>query len=54
MLNHLHGIDFPGIGKEYAVDLAARLIGSFASDVSCLVNFGGDIAVRAPRDSDRE
>jgi thiamine biosynthesis lipoprotein len=47
-------IDFGGIGKEYAVDSAALLVGSLAPDVSCLVNFGGDIAVRAPRDSDRE
>jgi FAD:protein FMN transferase len=47
-------IDFGGIGKEYAVDSAAMLVGSLAPDVSCLVNFGGDIAVRAPRDSDRE
>jgi thiamine biosynthesis lipoprotein len=47
-------IDFGGIGKEYAVDSAAMLAGSIAPDVSCLVNFGGDIAVRAPRDSNRE
>lgn len=47
-------IDFGGIGKEYAVDCAAMLAGSLAPDVSCLVNFGGDIAVRAPRDSSRE
>lgn len=47
-------IDFGGIGKEYAVDSAAMLAGSLAPDVSCLVNFGGDIAVRAPRHSDRE
>ena len=47
-------IDFGGIGKEYAVDSAALLAGSVAPDVSCLVNFGGDIAVRAPRDSTRE
>lgn len=47
-------IDFGGIGKEYAVDQAALLVGSIAPDVSCLVNFGGDIAVRAPRDSTRE
>jgi FAD:protein FMN transferase len=47
-------IDFGGIGKEYAVDSAAMLAGSLAPEVSCLVNFGGDIAVRAPSDSDRE
>ena len=47
-------IDFGGIGKEYAVDAAAMFAGSLAPDVSCLVNFGGDIAVRAPLDSARE
>jgi FAD:protein FMN transferase len=47
-------IDFGGIGKEYAVDSAVMLAASLAPEVSCLVNFGGDIAVRAPRDSDRE
>lgn len=38
-------IDFGGIGKEYAVDLAARLAGSTAPGIGCVVNFGGDIAV---------
>lgn len=42
-------IDFGGIGKEYAVDAAARLIEDELGDVSCVVNFGGDIAVRHPR-----
>jgi FAD:protein FMN transferase len=42
-------IDFGGIGKEYAVDAAAGLIDSELGEVSCLVNFGGDVAVRHPR-----
>ena len=42
-------IDFGGIGKEYAVDAAARLIEEEAGNLSCLVNFGGDVAVRHPR-----
>lgn len=41
-------IDLGGIGKEYAVDQAVqRLVDN--TDVPCLVNFGGDLAVsRAP------
>jgi len=42
-------IDFGGIGKEYAVDAAAQLIEEELGAVSCVVNFGGDIAVRHPR-----
>lgn len=42
-------IDFGGIGKEYAVDAAARLIEEEAGDISCVVNFGGDVVVRHPR-----
>lgn len=38
-------IDFGGIGKEYAVDTAATLANSTAPGLSCVVNFGGDIAV---------
>ena len=38
-------IDFGGIGKEYAVDAAAALANNVAPGVSCLVNFGGDVAV---------
>lgn len=37
-------IDLGGIGKEYAVDRAAELLRE-SSDVSCLVNLGGDLAV---------
>jgi thiamine biosynthesis lipoprotein len=45
-------IDFGGIGKEYAVDRAAA-IASERSDVSSLLNFGGDlIAVGEPTKSD--
>ena len=41
-------IDFGGIGKEYAVDRAARL-GAEAGGVPLLVNFGGDICATRPR-----
>ena len=37
-------IDLGGIGKEYAVDRAANLVRQRES-VSCLINFGGDLAV---------
>lgn len=40
-------IDFGGIGKEYAVDKAAALVGSL-SDVPVLINFGGDLFANAP------
>ncbi|WP_129781987.1 FAD:protein FMN transferase [Peristeroidobacter soli] len=42
-------IDLGGIGKEYAVDLAAAQIEQIAPGSSCLINFGGDVAVRNPR-----
>lgn len=42
-------IDFGGIGKEYAADAAAHLIEDELGSVSCVVNFGGDIAVRHAR-----
>lgn len=42
-------IDFGGIAKEYAVDLAVREAHCIAPGVSCLVNFGGDLAVRTAR-----
>jgi FAD:protein FMN transferase len=42
-------IDFGGIGKEYAVDTAARVAEELAPGASVLVNLGGDIAVRNPR-----
>lgn len=42
-------IDFGGIGKEYAVDAAAGLIEGELGQVSCLVNFGGDVVARHPR-----
>jgi FAD:protein FMN transferase len=35
-------VDLGGIGKEYAVDRAARLAGDL-SPAPCLVNFGGDL-----------
>jgi len=42
-------IDFGGIGKEYAVDAAAELAERTAPGLSCLINFGGDVAVRNAR-----
>jgi len=42
-------IDLGGIGKEYAVDLAAARVEEIAPGVSCLINFGGDVMVRNPR-----
>lgn len=42
-------IDLGGIGKEYAVDLAAARVEDIAPGASCLINFGGDIVVRNPR-----
>lgn len=41
-------IDFGGIGKEYAVDRAA-LLAKAQSDLPCLINFGGDLAVTQTR-----
>lgn len=40
-------IDLGGIGKEYAVDSACQLVTAH-SDLSCMINFGGDIAVTRP------
>ena len=40
-------IDLGGIGKEYAVDRAILELKSI-SDIPCLVNFGGDLAVTGP------
>lgn len=42
-------IDFGGIGKEYAVDQAAARVEEIAPGASCLINFGGDVVVRNPR-----
>lgn len=44
-------IDLGGIGKEYAVDAAAKLVEKVAPRLSCLVNFGGDVAVRNSREN---
>lgn len=46
-------IDFGGIGKEYAVDAAAGLAEKIAPGVSCLINFGGDVALRNVRQDGR-
>ena len=43
-------IDFGGIGKEYAVDLAAEHLKANCN-ASCLVNFGGDLVVTRPPES---
>jgi FAD:protein FMN transferase len=42
-------IDLGGIGKEYAVDAAAGLVATMAPQLSCLINFGGDVVVRNVR-----
>lgn len=39
-------IDFGGIGKEYAVDLAAALVAPLTE--ACLINFGGDLRALGP------
>jgi len=41
-------IDFGGIGKEYAVDKVALLLGQ-TSETACLVNFGGDLSANRAR-----
>ena len=41
-------IDFGGIGKEYAVDKTAQLLGA-ASNTSMVINFGGDLFVTGRR-----
>lgn len=41
-------IDLGGIGKEYAVDRCQQLIHS-QTETSCLINFGGDLAVTSER-----
>jgi thiamine biosynthesis lipoprotein len=41
-------IDLGGIGKEYAVDRAARLVTEMTS-AGVVVNLGGDLAVTGPR-----
>ncbi len=41
-------IDLGGIGKEYAVDKAAQLLGQ-QTDAAFIVNFGGDLYVNKPR-----
>jgi FAD:protein FMN transferase len=46
-------IDFGGIGKEYAVDLAATHVERIAPHLSCLINFGGDVVVRTARRDDQ-
>lgn len=42
-------IDLGGIGKEYAVDAAAGRVDTIAPGLSCLINFGGDVAARNAR-----
>jgi thiamine biosynthesis lipoprotein len=41
-------IDLGGIGKEYSVDRTILLLRQ-ATSISCLVNYGGDIATTGPR-----
>ncbi|WP_241242285.1 FAD:protein FMN transferase [Thalassotalea sp. G2M2-11] len=51
-------IDFGGIGKEYAVDKAMDIVQSIIKQqteavMPVLINFGGDLAVNGPRNSDQ-
>ncbi len=39
-------LDFGGIGKEYAVDRAAAIVGAMTE--CCLINFGGDLRALGP------
>ncbi len=48
VLPHGMEIDFGGIGKEYAVDSACKLVMQ-QTDVSTVINFGGDLFVTGPR-----
>jgi thiamine biosynthesis lipoprotein len=41
-------IDLGGIGKEYAVDRTAALLGA-ETDASFVINFGGDLYINKPR-----
>jgi thiamine biosynthesis lipoprotein len=41
-------IDLGGIGKEYAADRVAKLLGEHSTN-SCLINLGGDISLSHPR-----
>jgi len=41
-------IDFGGLGKEYAVDMALQCVRQH-SDAPILINFGGDLRVSGPR-----
>ncbi|MDQ1363068.1 MAG: FAD:protein transferase, partial [Pseudomonadota bacterium] len=45
-------IDLGGLGKEYAVDQAAKLA-SHVTNAGLLVNFGGDIYANKPRQNDK-
>lgn len=44
-------IDLGGIGKEYAVDSCANRVRE-GSDVSVLINFGGDLVTTVPREDE--
>jgi thiamine biosynthesis lipoprotein len=50
-LNKGMELDFGGIGKEYAVDCAAKLCAEYAPLTSVVVNFGGDIQVTRARNN---
>lgn len=45
-------IDLGGIGKEYAVDQAAKLMQQAVPGINVLVNFGGDLVSTGPRIND--
>jgi thiamine biosynthesis lipoprotein len=46
-------IDFGGVGKEYAVDRAVRLVAQAQPGLGVLVNFGGDLAICGVRRGNR-
>jgi thiamine biosynthesis lipoprotein len=46
-------IDFGGIGKEYAVDRAVRLLAAAHPALGVVVNLGGDLAVAGMRQANR-
>jgi len=46
-------IDFGGIGKEYAVDRAVRLLAAAQPGLGVLVNLGGDLAIGGVRVANR-
>jgi thiamine biosynthesis lipoprotein len=46
-------IDFGDLAKGYAVDSARQLVEEIAPGLSCLIDFGADVAVCNPRHADK-